>query len=851
MKDVRQGKYFELDIDAPAPEDARQLAAEAADKLLSNPVIESYRIEIVDEVTRMKFAVVVFPGSNCDHDALLRRRSTCSASRPSSSGTRTRASSGADVVILPGGFAHGDYLRTGAIARFSPIMAEVQRFADAGGPVLGICNGFQVLLEAGLLPGAMLRNRSVKFQCEHVHRQGRADRHAVHAAPAGRARCCGSRSRTARATTTRSRTSSRGSSRIARSSSATSTPTASATDEANPNGSVANIAGLCNEARNVVGLMPHPERACELALGSADGLDAVRVRRAGRERSGRSVRRPSTMTHRPPTLLERHGLTPRGIPAHRRRARARADADRARHLLGDVVGALQLQELARAPEDAADRPASACCRARARTPAPSTSATASRAVFKIESHNHPSFIEPYQGAATGVGGIIRDIFTMGARPIALLNSLRFGSLDDPLVRRTFAGVVAGIARLRQQHRHPDRRRRDRVRRELHRQSARQRVLPRHRQRTTRSSRASRRAPATPVYYVGAKTGRDGIHGATMASAEFDDKSAEKRPAVQVGDPFMEKLLLEACLEVMKTDALVGIQDMGAAGLTCSTCEMGSRGGAGVEIDVSLVPQRETGMTPYEIMLSESQERMLLVVKRGREAEVERIFEKWDLHAVRIGEVTTDGMLRVKNRGEVVAEIPNTRADRRGAAVSAADGGAGVPRGGAAAVARRRSASRAAPRDAFTRLLRVADDREQALGLSAVRPHGAHQHARAAGHGRRRRARQGHATRAGDVGRLQRPLRLPRSVSPARSWRWPKRRATSPAPAALPIGATNCLNFGNPERPEIMWQFAQRGRGHGRGVPRARHSDHRRQRQPLQRDRRPRRCCRRRSSASSA
>ena len=161
-----------------------------------------------------------------------------------------------------------------------------------------------------------------------------------------------------------------------------------------------------------------------------------------------------------------------------------------------------------------------------------------------------------------------------------------------------------------------------------------------------------------VYYVGAKTGRDGIHGATMASAEFDDKSAEKRPAVQVGDPFMEKLLLEACLEVMQTDALVGIQDMGAAGLTCSTTEMGSRGGAGVEIDVSLVPQRETGMTPYEIMLSESQERMLLVVKRGREAEVERIFDKWDLHASHIGEVTSDGMLRVKERGTVVAEIPN-------------------------------------------------------------------------------------------------------------------------------------------------------------------------------------------------
>src|SRR5213592_1695134 len=161
-----------------------------------------------------------------------------------------------------------------------------------------------------------------------------------------------------------------------------------------------------------------------------------------------------------------------------------------------------------------------------------------------------------------------------------------------------------------------------------------------------------------VYYVGAKTGRDGIHGATIASAEFDDKSAEKRPAVQVGDPFMEKLLLEACLEVMRTDALVGIQDMGAAGLTCSTTEMGSRGGVGVEIDVALVPQRESGMTPYEIMLSESQERMLLIVKRGREREVEEVFEKWDLHAVRIGEVIAENRLRVKHHGIVVADIPN-------------------------------------------------------------------------------------------------------------------------------------------------------------------------------------------------
>src|SRR5258706_308255 len=279
------------------------------------------------------------------------------------------------------------------------------------------------------------------------------------------------------------------------------------------------------------------------------------------------------------------------------------------------------------------------------------------AVFKIESHNHPSFIEPYQGAATGVGGIIRDIFTMGARPIALLNSLRFGPLGDPLVRRTFAGVVAGIAGYGNSIGIPtvggevgfD---------ESYTGNPLVNVFCLGIARADEIIKGVASGAGNPVYYVGAKTGRDGIHGATMASAEFDGKSAEKRPAVQVGDPFMEKLLLEACLEVMKTDALVGIQDMGAAGLTSSTCEMGSRGGAGIEIDISLVPQRETGMTPYEIMLSESQERMLLVVKRGREAEVERIFDKWDLHAVHIGNVTDDGLLRVKDRGAVVAEIPN-------------------------------------------------------------------------------------------------------------------------------------------------------------------------------------------------
>ena len=254
----------------------------------------------------------------------------------------------------------------------------------------------------------------------------------------------------------------------------------------------------------------------------------------------------------------------------------------------------------------------------------------------------------------------------------------------------------------------------------------------------------------PVYYVGAKTGRDGIHGATMASAEFDDKSAEKRPAVQVGDPFMEKLLLEACLEVMKTDALVGIQDMGAAGLTCSTTEMGSRGGAGVEIDVSLVPQRETGMTPYEIMLSESQERMLLVVKRGREAEVEAVFEKWDLHAVHIGDVTDDGMLRVKHRGEVVAEVPN-RALTDEAPVYRRPMERPEYLDEVQTLDLDTLSDRAGASDTLLRLLGVGEHREQALALPAVRPHGADQHGERAWRGSRRGSHQGHRSCAGDVG----------------------------------------------------------------------------------------------------
>ena len=281
--------------------------------------------------------------------------------------------------------------------------------------------------------------------------------------------------------------------------------------------------------------------------------------------------------------------------------------------------------------------------------------------FKIESHNHPSFIEPFQGAATGVGGILRDIFTMGARPIAVLDSLRFGPLDDPQTgarnRRIVEGVVAGISHYGNCFGVPT------VGGECvfdksYSGNPLVNVFALGVIEKEKIFLGQAHGVGNPVIYVGAKTGRDGIHGATMASDEFTEESKQKRPNVQMGDPFLEKLLLEACLEVMETGAVVGIQDMGAAGLTCSTCEMGSRAGTGIEIDLALVPQRETGMTPYEIMLSESQERMLLVAIKGREQEVFDVFEKWGLDAAEIGIVTDTGMLVVKNHGEIVAHIPN-------------------------------------------------------------------------------------------------------------------------------------------------------------------------------------------------
>jgi phosphoribosylformylglycinamidine synthase len=425
-------------------------------------------------------------------------------------------------------------------------------------------------------------------------------------------------------------------------------------------------------------------------------------------------------------------------------------------------------------------------------------------VFKIESHNHPSFIEPFQGAATGVGGILRDIFTMGARPIAILDSLRFGELDDPKTRQLVNGVVSGISWYGNCFGCPT------VGGEIafspeYAGNPLVNVMCVGLVRADQIFRARAEGPGNPVFYVGNKTGRDGIHGATMASATFDEHAEERRPTVQVGDPFTEKLLLEACLEVMRTGAVVGIQDMGAAGLACCTSEMPARSGTGMDVELSRVPQRETGMTPYEILLSESQERMLLVAARGREEEVRRVFSKWELDAVEIGRVTEGGELTARHHGEVVARVPvdllaeapkyrKPTAEPPGLAERRAFDPLSLPEPadyGTALVGLLAAPTIASKEWAFRQydqqvgintlilpgsdaaVLRVKGTR-RALAVSTD------------GNGR-------HVFLDPRQGAAMAVCEAARNVS---------------CSGGEPRGVTDCLNFGSPERPEILWQFAE-------------------------------------------
>ncbi len=426
--------------------------------------------------------------------------------------------------------------------------------------------------------------------------------------------------------------------------------------------------------------------------------------------------------------------------------------------------------------------------------------------FKIESHNHPSFIEPYQGAATGVGGILRDIFTMGARPLAIMDSLRFGPLELANNRRLVVGVVKGISDYGNSFGCPT------VGGETYFAdcySANPLVnvfalgLLRH----EHIFKGNAGGIGNPVIYVGAKTGRDGIHGATMASAEFDESSSEKRPTVQVGDPFSEKLLLEACLEAMRSGAIVGIQDMGAAGLTSSSCEMGSRAGTGIDLELSLVPQRETGMTPYEIMLSESQERMLIVAEMGRERELIEIFNKWELDAVVIGRVTDTGRLRLFMNGEPVADIPN----------SALTDKAPVYNRPMRPVERRRSTAAelrvayelTASQAAETLLLMLASPNlcsrrwiyrqyDYMVRTNTVVMPGSD-----AAIIRLKETRKALAMTLDGNGRYcELDPKQGARLAIAESCR------NLVVSGARPLAATNCLNFASPERPEVVWAFSE-------------------------------------------
>ena len=437
------------------------------------------------------------------------------------------------------------------------------------------------------------------------------------------------------------------------------------------------------------------------------------------------------------------------------------------------------------------------------------------AAFKIESHNHPSFIEPYQGAATGVGGILRDVFTMGARPLAAMNSLHFGPLsgceddsreDRAAVARNRAivsGVVRGIGDYGNAFGVPT------IGGEVRFGQGYSRnplvnafTLGIMRKEHIFYGRAA--GVGNPVIYVGAKTGRDGIHGATMASEEFGEEADSKRPTVQVGDPFLEKLLLEACLEAMRAGAIVGIQDMGAAGLTSSSCEMGSRARNGVEIDIELVPQRETGMTPYEIMLSESQERMLIVAAKGREREVVDIFRKWELDAVVIGHVTDDARLRVKQSGRIVVDIPNSALTDEAPVYNRP---IRKPEGRLLIEVTQIESSVGELDSTFMRIvtLPVIASKEWVYRQydHMVRTNTVVLPGSDAATIRIKEKRRGLAMTLDSNARYC-------EVDPREGAKLVVAEACRNliASGARPVALTNCLNFGSPERPEVMWQFSE-------------------------------------------
>ncbi len=673
---------------------------------------------------------------------------------------------GVDAVVIPGGFSYGDYLRVGAIARFSPVMESVISFAREGGPVLGICNGFQVLCEAGLLPGALLPNTGLRFSAARSTsrsstptrrspglrpRAGPLDPGQAHHRPLLRAR------RRRRRPALRAQ---------------------------NPNGSQDDIAGVRNAAGNVFGLMPHPEHAVDPLTGSdSDGLwsSLPRWRELGLTDAEYELicvklgRDPNEVELAVFSLLWSEHCSYK----HSKKLLGSLPTEGPRMVMGpgENAGAVSVDGLAIA--------------------------------FKVESHNHPSAVEPFQGAATGVGGILRDIFAIGARPIAVLDSLCFGEPTSARSRYLLDHAVGGIAHYGNSIGVPT------VGGEVsfegpYEQNCLINAMALGLADPERLIRSAASGVGNVVVLFGASTGRDGIGGASvLASAELGDAGEDKRPTVQVGDPFAEKKLLECSLELLDRELLVALQDLGAAGLTSSSAEMASKGAVGLDLDVARVPLREAGMAPFEIMISESQERMLCVVEPERVKEVLAVCEKWEVLGTAIGSVTDTGRLRVFAGDELVGDMPVAALVDDCPLYDLEPERPNVPL-----------------YPAPPRVLESSDPREVLLALLAS-PNIASRRPLFEQYDCVVQSRTVRRPEQADAAVLQLPSGGAIAVSIDGNGR---RVACDPytgtveavlecaanlaCVGAEPLGLTNCLNFGNPEKPHVAWQLTESVRGLG-------------------------------------
>ncbi len=647
-----------------------------------------------------RVGIVVFPGSNCELD--VRKAFHDLGAEPVMIWHAEHALPEVDLVVLPGGFAHGDYLRTGALARFSPVMAAVQEHAASGGLVVGICNGFQILCEAGMLPGALRKNNGLKFLCKWVTlRVDDASTAFTSRATAGQE---------LRIPINHFEGNWYAEPEVLRSMRANHQIVLRYSD--NPNGSLDDAAGICNESGNVFGLMPHPERVRGVAgLRRRDRSVRFAARPGGGQRDGVGV----TLA---PGLHRDLGLTDDELEAIKQRlGREPSHTELAMFSVmwsehcSYKSSRVHLRDL---PTEAPYVLVGPGEGAGIIEVAPGVSVA-----WKIESHNHPSFVEPFNGAATGVGGIVRDILSMGARPIALMDPLRFGPLDGGRTSYLVEGVVHGISNYGNSIGVPTVGG-EVVFEECYAENplvnvACLGVIE------DKLMHGRAEGEGNAVILIGSATGRDGIGGASvLASAEFDDSSGDKRPSVQVGDPFTEKLLIEACLELVRSDLLVGFQDLGAGGVSCPTSEMASKAGTGMHLDIAQVHLREPDMEPFEIMISESQERMLAVVDPANVDEVLAVCHKWELQANVLGTVTKTGRGPGGSRRRRACRRSRRRPRRGGPSLQPRGGRARVVGRAPARPHRRRSPRRPAP--GVPGSVGVACYRFEALGVGAVRPH---------------------------------------------------------------------------------------------------------------------------------